>query len=231
MSASEFRSLVLYSFDALIPQSPLAKPPEELLRSLKLDEKEQTFSIRLYRYLQMQNMVVPVINDYAGRYKAFLWPSPAFMLNASFLPLLNAIVTEDPHLKVLHVKGKKVAYFPNRHAAAGAIAAITGEKADYSGLDGERLHSEQIPQIPHANQNCLIARHVLDVIEAADINQVPTNEQEWRIHSSYESFVRNLMSDHSGFGLDLREALRLESDRRNVSEQLEQAGFSIWKTR
>lgn len=231
MSASEFRSLILYSFEAIIPQSPLVKPPEELFQSLELDEKEQAFSICLYRYLQLQNMDIPIINGSLDSHKAFLWPGSSFTLNKSFLPLLNVIATEDPHLKALHVKGHKVAYFPNRQAAARAIAATTGEEACYPGLDGKSLYSEQLPQVPYANQNRLIARYVLDLIEAADINQVPTKEQEWRIHSSYESFIRNLMSDHSGFGLDLREALRIESDRRDVSEQLEQAEFSIWKSR
>ena len=134
MSASEFRSLILYSIDALIPQSPLVKPPEELFQSLELDEKEQAFSIRLYRYLRMQNKAVQAIIVSGVRHDAFLWPGTMFTQNKSFLPLLNAIVTEDPHLKALHVKGKKVAYFPSRHAAARAIAEITGEKPTIRGF-------------------------------------------------------------------------------------------------
>ena len=91
------------------------------------------------------------------------------------------------------------------------------------------MHSEQIPQIPYSNQNLLIARHVLDIIELANINRRPTNEKEWRIFSSHESFISHLESTDAGFGIALRQSLLKEAEQRKLSSPLEQAEFPIWR--
>jgi len=122
-----------------------------------------------------------------------------------------------------------VAYFPSRQATARAIAEITGERADYPGLDDERRHSQQIPQIPYSNQNLLIARHALDIIELVNINRRPTNEQQWRVFSSHESFISPLESTDAGFGIALRQSLLKEAEQQKLSLPLEQVEFSIWR--
>lgn len=134
MSASEFRSLILYSIDTLIPQSPLVKPPEKLFQSLELDEKERAFSIRLYRYLRMQSKAVQAIIVSGARHDAFLWPGTMFTQNKSFLPLLNAIVTEDPHLKALHVKGKKWPISPVAKQPLGLLLKSLAKEPTIQGL-------------------------------------------------------------------------------------------------
>lgn len=198
--------------------------PRELLVPFGLNEREQAFAIRAYRYSQYKNRhdIFPPFHFQLGR--DISW-------DASHLPLFRVIAYEDPHLSVLFVKGQKVAHFKNRKAAAQIIAGITNEKASYTGLAGEEIDSQDVPPQPYKNQDQLIARFIMDQIESLKIQGRPQTDAEWRDRDIFDSMLRNLTSldSYNSFGVSLKNELIAESRRRNIAVELKKAGFSLWR--
>ncbi len=196
--------------------------PSRLRLPFTLDQKEQAFSIRAYRHIlsERPSGCFPRLRS--------LW-RPSGTWDASHLPLFRVAVREDTRLEVLHVKGKKVAHFPDRKSAAQEIAAITGAKASYIGLAGEAIDSEAAPPSPYPDQNALIARFLLDRLEAAGgLLKRPESGEAWQRHNVFESILNHLM-DRERFGEGLRDALVAESRRRKLVGQLRDASFSPWR--
>jgi|GEM_PF-7015395 len=197
--------------------------PRELLQPFELNEREQEFSIRAYRFTRFKNHQQHMygFEEYSG------WPTP---WTTSHLPLLRVIAREDPRLTVFHVQGKLVPHFPHRRHATQAIARLTGRKATYFDLSGAQLDSETVPQ-PYENQNNMIARYILDLIEQANVLGPAESDAEWNRSQAYEFQIRQLIGygDRQAFGNELKQALILESERRGKKEQLIKANFSIWR--
>lgn len=193
--------------------------PDNFLVPFEYNEHEQDFAIRAYRYSQM-NLLFDVFPPYyLRRGRGVSW-------GASHLPLFRVIVREDPHLGILHVKGKKVAHFKNRKTAAEIIASITNVKTSYIGLAGEEIDSEQTPLQPYKNQNKLIARHILDQIKTVGIRNQPQDNIQYNRREALGRMIRNLTNE---LGDKLKTELIAESNRRNNALELKDAGFSIWR--
>ena len=204
-------------------QKPSGMIPQELLQPFELNEREQEFSIRAYRFTRFKNHYQHMygFEGYSG------WQTP---WTVSFLPLLRVITREDPSLTVFHVQGKMVPHFPHRRQAAQAIASLTGQKAAYLDLAGDELESKDFPQ-PYQNQNDMIAGYIMDLIEQGNIIDSPGSDAQGNRREAYEIQIRELIGfdPGRGFGSGLKQALYAESSRRGKKEQLIKANFSIWR--
>ncbi len=194
--------------------------PDELLVPFTLDEGEQEFAIRAYRYCRLNIL----FHEFPPWY---LRPVSGIPWDTSHLFLFLIIAREDPQLGILYVKGEKVAHFENRKAAAALISGITKEKASYTGLAGEEIDSEQVPLQPYQNQNTLIARHILDQIQTTEIPKSPVDTVQYNKRAALERMIHNLTEE---LGDELKEELVAESNHRNITAELKQTGFSIWQT-
>lgn len=200
--------------------------PNELLVPFALDEQEQKFSVLAYRKTRLEPWRVrfPRLSSHFG------WNERKAGWDTSHLPLLQVVASEDPHLSVLYVKGKKVAHFVNRKNAASIMAGVTGTKISYTGLGGEDIDSESAPPSPYENQNKLAAAFLLDLIESSGIEKRPISGLEWERLGTFNSIIRNLVTtEQYGFGDELKEELIAESRSRNVAMKLKAAGFSVWR--
>lgn len=195
----------------------------ESLRLFELNEQEQEFSIRAYRYCRLKNM--SQIWFSFGHY--FAEPNT---WNASYLPLLRVIALEDSYLTFIYVQGQKVPYFPNRRKAAQAIAKLTGQKTAYIDIAGDEMDSEAVPK-PYKNQNDLIAGYILDLIEQGNIFGPPESDTYKFRRAIYENQIHRLIGDsgRGEFENELMQVLILESEKRGMKDKLTQANFSIWR--
>ncbi len=199
--------------------------PNELLVPFSLDKQEQAFAVLAYRHSRLEPYRVrfPQLNYHFG------WRQRKPGWDVSHLTLLQVVASEDLHLSVLYVKGKKVAHFVNRKNAASIIAGITGKKASYKGLDGRDIDSGAVPPVPYENQNKLAAAFLLDLIESSGIEKRPIRDFEWKRLGASDRIIRNLVTkEHYGFGDELKEELIAQSRSRNVAMKLKAAGFSLW---
>jgi len=192
--------------------------PDDLLVPFEFDGHEQDFAIRAYRHSRLESLFA--FPPY------YLQSSRGVSWDTSHLPLFRVIVCEDPYLGILYVKGNKVAHFTNRRVAAEIITGITNAKASYIGLAGEEIDSQQVPLQPYENQNKLIARYVLDQIKAAEIRKQPQDNIQHNRLETLRQMIRNLTDE---LGDELKKELIAESNRRNMTLELKNAGFSIWQ--
>lgn len=204
------------------PRTALTIPPT-LLEAFDLDKEEQSFSIRAYRASALDPPDFRRAITLGDSFRPGEW-------KASHLPLLETVAREDPDLRVLHVRGEKVADFPNRRAAAQAIAKVTGKPAFYQGLTGERIDSAAFPPKPYQDQDALVARYLLDRIEKMGVPNVrPTTDAAYRKWDSMSTQVSSLTStESSAFGKDLRTALRAEAEKRGIAAKLRSAGVEAF---
>jgi len=196
--------------------------PPALLDTFDLDKEEQSFSIRAYRTLALDfpDFRREIILGHPFRPRG--WKS-------SHLPLLETVSREDPDLRVLYVRGEKVADFPNRRATAQVIAKVTGKPAVYHGLAGERIDSAAFPPKPYQEQDVLVARYLLDRIEKMGVPNAPLSDAAHRKRDSMSRQLSVLTStESSGFGKDLRMALRAEAEKRGIAARLRNAGFAVF---
>lgn len=184
---------------------------DELLGTFALTPAEQQFAIRAYRHTLEEggsDEILPGLID-------FPFHSP---MDASYAPLLQVVAAEDPHLKPLYIKGQKVADFPQRRSAAEQLARITKRPASYSGLAGEQIDSAQVPHGPYKEQDVLIARYALDRIIKGLPKLAPRTDAEWRQISWRNTYLTRLVERDSGFGDELKQAIRAEIDARGLGD-------------
>lgn len=195
--------------------------PPELMAPKSLDAPEQAFLLRAYRHL----ITVRPFVEFWG------WNFPGRDLadrgDASYLPWLRIVASEDPYLRLLHVQGQKVAHFPHRQTAAKAIARLTGAPATYAGLAGETLDSAAVPAQPYDQQNQRIAQYVLGRVAAAKFSGRPQTDREWERSGAFDGVIRRLVQDE--FGEALKAVFLAESRRRNLFNPLKDAGFEYWR--
>jgi len=197
--------------------------PADLMLPTRLDAAEQTFLVRDYRDV-LASMRQYVTGNYFIR---FLHPYGE-TADATYLPLFVVAAREDPELQSLYVQGHKVAHFPLRQAAAENIARLTGKPASYLGLTGEALAANQGPSQPYPDQDLLVARFLLDQIQAANLKERPATDRDWS-HVGYFNALIQQLTDEQQFGAGLKDALLLEAGRRQLGPALKSAGFSLWR--
>jgi len=193
--------------------------PPKLLAGFDLDEAEQRFAVRVYRRLQRTRPVAWLVE--------WLWPLGG-RPNETYLPLLKVIAAEDATLKAAFVKGRKVAHFPIRKAAAEHVARITGRPARYVGLAEEPLDSAAWPPRPYDDQPRRVAALLLDRIEAARLAEGPSTDAQWRVTGAYNDLL-NRLTDEEQFGDGLKQALLAEADRRRIAKRLRAARLRLWR--
>ena len=192
--------------------------PGNLLTSLVMDTKEKAFSIRAYRH---------IARGYGGHRtiaSTFLF-HPHGPWNMSHVPLLRVVAVEDPYIEAVHIKGKKVAHFRKRRCAAQALSKLLNGPMKYLALDGARIVSDELPSAPYDNQDLLLARHALDMVQASGITRRPENQDEWTRHNRLESAMRHLVEQ---FGLGVERELLAEAKRRKLTDTLKTANFRLW---
>lgn len=200
----------------------LATIPAELLTPFTWNGKEQAFSIRAYRSMLWKRHY----SDPTGFLRGYAFPNSSVeKLDGTLLPLLRAIVNEDPMLRIKYKQGNPIAYFPNRQTAAQIVSKITGEKTTYPGLAGEPIDSEEIPEQSYEKQNQRIAEYVLDQIQAANIIVEPQVQNEWDQREVLRYWINDLVEQ---VGPELKEAFFTEAQQKGMAENLGKARFSIW---
>jgi hypothetical protein len=127
--------------------------------------------------------------------------------------LFKVMATEDVGVKRLMVAGQAVAYFPYRQRAAQALAAITGRRATYLGLAGEKIDSAAAPRA-YQNQDKLLAGFVVDQIVKAAPPDDPQSEAQWQQVSALQSLIPHLRNE---FGEQIVPAIRAEAARRKAN--------------
>jgi hypothetical protein len=197
------------------PPAPVVIP-SGLMVPRQLDESEQAFVVRSYRAAVPGQMLQQHI--LSGWHRD---------LDASYLPLLRVIARDDPDLAVLHVKGRRVAHFPQRKAAAEVTARLTGRPASYLGLNGEEMDSAALPLQPYLKQEELVAGFILDRIVAADLLGRPQTDAEWNRREPFNRIIQHL-TDPEKFGAPLSDEFLRLSQERQLSEKLKNAGFAQW---
>ncbi|MCU0916334.1 MAG: hypothetical protein MUC88_17490 [Planctomycetes bacterium] len=188
--------------------------PEELLEPFPLDKNEQAFAVAGYRWSRRPQWssthVLPLFNRQWGT-APLLADAPA--LDAGYVPLFKVMATEDVGVKRLMVAGQAVAYFPYRQRAAQALAAITGRRATYLGLAGEKIDSAAAPRA-YQNQDKLLAGFVVDQIVKAAPPDDPQSEAQWQQVSALQSLIPHLRNE---FGEQIVPAIRAEAARRKAN--------------
>jgi len=139
-------------------------------------------------------------------------PIKSLGLDRTHLPLLKEIAAQDSHLKRLMVKGQALVHFQYRQRAAKAIATITGEKAAYRGLSGEKLDSDAFPE-PYPDQASLLARFFVDWVQKAQLRGEPQTARQWQQLETYRQAASRLQEL---FGPQVVDAIRQEAKRRAV---------------
>ena len=147
--------------------------------------------------------------------------------DSTYVPFFTSAASTDPEVRARYVQGRKVACFPNRQAAAQNLARLTGKPATYLGLKGETLGHDQSPPQPYPDQDQLVARHVLDRIQAAHLKQPPVSDSDWARVGYFNSLIARLTSEEQ-FGSDLKAALLQEAQRRQLELDLKAAGCALW---
>ena len=197
--------------------------PADLLLPTHLDAAEQAFLVRDYRDV-LATMRQYVMGDYFAMFKTPFGKST----DTTFLPLFEAATREDPTLQCLHVQGRKVAHFPHRQAAAENIVTLTGKPASYLGLTGETLAANQVPSQPYPDQDLLVARFLLDRIQAANLKERPATDRDWSRVGYFNDLIMHLI-DEQQFGAGLKNAILFETENRKLGPTLKNAGFSLWR--
>lgn len=197
--------------------------PADLMMPTRLDAAEQTFLVRDYREVSTST-VQYVLGDYFMMFDNHFGQPP----DATYLPFFEVAAREDPTLQCLHVQGRKVAHFKYRQAAAQSVARLTGKPATYPGLTGEALAADQVPSQPYPDQDQLIARLLLDRIQAANLKERPASDQDWSRVGYFNDLMQHL-TDEEKFGAGLRDAILLEAGRREMGPALKNAGFGLWR--
>ena len=178
-----------------------------------MTEAEQAFALRAYRH----------VNGFGAGHQEFIITGAVCATeSATWLPVLRAMAAEDGALVALHVKGLKVAHFPERKRAAEAIARLTGEPATYVGLTGEKIDSADVPRKPYDDQNALLAGLTLDRFEALDLAGPPGTDADWQRTNAFNDSLGRLIDS---FGDGLRKALAAEAGARGLEKKLEEAGI------
>lgn len=207
----------------LNPEQKTIKPPEpvvipsDLMLPRELNTPEQTFSIRAYR-----------ISAPTPSFQWYVLKGDHGNFDQSYLPLLRVIAVEDPTLEVLHVLDQSIAHFPQRKAAASAIAKLTTQPATYRGLAGEELDSTTVPRQPYQDQSERIAKYALDLISAWHLSGRPQTDAEWQERGRVSQMLDHL-TDACQFGNSLQQALLDEAKRRGLTEKYKDAGLSLWQ--
>jgi len=199
--------------------------PADLILPARLDAAEQTFLIRDYRDVQT-SMRQDVLADYFMMFRSPFGHPPA---DATYLPLLAVAAREDSELHCLYVQGRKVAHFPYRQAAAQNIARLTGKPATYLGLTGESLAADQVPSQPYPGQDLLVARFLLDRIQAAGLKDRPATDRDWSCVGYFNHLIQHLTDEQQQFGSRLTDAILQEARRRQLGPTLKNAGFYLWR--
>jgi hypothetical protein len=198
--------------------------PSDLMPPANLDASEQAFLVRDYH-----NLLLSMRQNAAGNYfMLFAPPMWGRTGDSSYVPFFTSAAREDPELRALYVQGRKVACFPNRQAAAQNLARLTGKPAAYLGLKGETLAHDQTPPQPYPGQDQLVARHVLDRLQAAHLKQPPVSDSDWAHVGYFNNLIAHLTSDDQ-FGSDLKTALLQEAQRRHIDPDLKAAGCLLWR--
>jgi hypothetical protein len=197
--------------------------PRELMLPTRLDAAEQTFLVRDYRDMLASRREY-VMGDYFMRFER-PYGQPA---DDTYIPLFEAAACEDTELQALYVQGHKVAHFRHRQTAAQNLARLTGKPASYLGLTGEALAHDQPPPQPYPDQNLLLARFLLDRIQAANLRERPGSDRDWSRVGYFNDLILRLTEEEK-FGAELKDALRQEAERRQVSPTLKTAGLSLWR--
>jgi hypothetical protein len=197
--------------------------PDDLMLPARLDSSEQTFLVRDYHDV-LTSMRQYVLGDYFMMFKS-PFGKPA---DATYLPLLEVAAREDPKLECFYVQGRKAVHFPNRQAAARNIARLTGKPATYLGLTGNTLAADQVPTQPYPDQDRLVARFLLDRIQAANLKEQPATDRDWSRVGFFNDLIIHL-TDEQQFGPGLKDAMLLEAGHRQLGPTLKNAGFSLWR--
>jgi hypothetical protein len=190
---------------------------------MRLDPAEQTSLVRDYRDVLGSRRQYAMMSYFILFERPYGQPA-----DATYIPLFEVAAREDPELQALHVRGRKVAHFPHRQAAAQNLARLTGKPASYLGLTGEALAHDQPPSEPYPDQNLLIARFLLDRIQAANLKAEPASDRDWSRVGYFNDLILHL-TDEQQFGAGLRDALLHEAQRRQLGQALQKAGFSLWR--
>jgi hypothetical protein len=199
--------------------------PADLMMPTHLDSAEQTFLLRDYRDVSTTTQQY-MLGDY---FMMFARPHPHGRLaDATYLPMFEVAAREDPTLECLHVQGRKVAHFPYRQAAAKNRVCLTGKPATYLGLTRETLAAEQVPSLPYPDQDELIARFLLDRIQAANLIERPSTDRGWSRIGYFDDVIQHL-TDEQKFGVSLKDAILQEAGRREIAPSLKHAGFRLWR--
>ena len=201
--------------------------PPDLMLPIELSSVEQTFLIRDYRDLLTNGRWGDNEYFFMFHYPHYLQtPAP----DRTYISFFEVAAREDTELKVLYVRGQKVAHFPNRQIAAQQLTRLTGKPASYLSLTGESLHHDQVPMEPYRDQTRLLARFLLDRIESASLSQTRTTDPYWSPVNACNRSLEWLCSETElGFGASLLEALRKEAETRNMVPALKAAGLTFWR--
>ncbi|MGA2064387.1 MAG: M56 family metallopeptidase [Thermoguttaceae bacterium] len=183
--------------------------PDNLLVPFAWDDREQQYAVRCYQLAETGGD-----GDGFGLDVDFLARGPikSLGLDRTHLPLLKEIAAQDSHLKRLMVKGQALVHFQYRQRAAKAIATITGEKAAYRGLSGEKLDSDAFPE-PYPDQASLLARFFVDWVQKAQLRGEPQTARQWQQLETYRQAASRLQEL---FGPQVVDAIRQEAKRRAV---------------
>ena len=90
------------------------------------------------------------------------------------------------------------------------------------------LAADQVPLQPHPDQDQLIARLLLDRIQAANLKERPATDRDWSRVGYFNDLIQNL-TDEDKFGAALKDALLREAGRREFGSALKNAGFGLWR--
>jgi hypothetical protein len=197
--------------------------PSNLMLPAGLDAAEQVFLVRDYRELLTSRREYVMGSYFMLFQRPFGQPT-----DATYIPLFEAAAREDPELKALYVQGRKVAHCPHRQAAAQNLARLTGKPASYLGLARESLAHDQCPPQPYPDQNLLVARFLLDRVQAANLKARPGSDRDWSRVGYFNDLILRL-TDEQQFGAGLRDALLEEAQHRQLGQTLKTAGLSLWR--
>jgi len=198
--------------------------PADLMVPAELSATEQAFLLTTYRYLMANPSPASVPDD------SFFGQHICGRCDKSYVAFLRAVGREDPLLRVLHVRGQKVAHFPNRQSAARALVRLTGQPAAYTGLTGEQIDSDSHPVKPYPDQFTRVAKFVLQRMHDIGIPAKPETGHDWG-RVSYFNRLINRLTDEYTFGPALADELVAESQRQGTAPKLAEARLHLWATK
>lgn len=192
--------------------------PAKMLRPFPLDDAEQRFIVRAYRFIEAScegpSLPCSFLDAYGRR-----------GLDETFLPLLEVIAREDTNIICLYIKGRKVPFFQQRKYAAERTAAITGNKASYLGLAGESLDSGEFPQ-PYDDRNVLLARYIVDRMAAAGLTDQSSLAPQSRDARHWRQSLYHLREQ---FGHEALNAIWAEANKRGLMPSWRASGLPLPK--